>query len=83
MTPNEKTILQYMMLKGGTVGDTEASNQFALSPAALAIVINALKRHLCIAQHGRYYRVTSVGKDALEQFTNSPRAEPFSGRVAW
>ena len=82
MTPFESQVLRYMTLKG-IVSWSQLGRQFCMSEGLREIVLNSLKRHLQIQQWYQYYRVTSIGRDALERFVNPQRPEPFAGCVEW
>jgi len=82
MTPDEAKILNYITIKG-VASWSQLRGQFCLSEGLLTIILNSLKRHVQIEQNGLYYRITSIGKVALEQLTNPPRPEPFAGQPEW
>ena len=79
MTPNEATILGYM-LKRGEVSDTQLLDQFCISSGILLTIMRSLKTKLLIEQKGRYYRATLAAEQALQ---DRPAPRPFAGQPAW
>jgi len=79
MTPNEATILSYM-LKQGPVSDTRLLDQFCISSGILLTIMRSLKTKLLVEQDGRYYRATQAAEEALQE--RSAR-QPFAECPAW
>ncbi|MBU0846367.1 hypothetical protein KKH23_04200, partial [Patescibacteria group bacterium] len=61
---------------------SQLERQFGLSAGALIVPINTLKRNLCIEQDGPWYRLTTIGQDALSRPERSAR-KPFADRQGW
>ena len=80
MTPFERTMLEYMELRGAPVSWAELRGQFVISEGHLTVVVNSLKRHLLIMQDRMAYALSSVGRAALEL---QARRAPFEGRAQW
>lgn len=79
ITPNEATILGYM-LQRGTVSDSQIQNQFCISSGILLTIARSLKTKLLIEQEGRYYRATLAAEQVLQP---QPAPQPFAGQPAW
>ena len=80
MTPSERDVLKFLMLRDAPVSWSELRNQFSVSEGALTVAINSLKRQLMVRQDGTAYALTEPGRDALKP---KPRRAAFEGRAAW
>ena len=79
MTPNETTILTYLLNKG-VVSDSQIQNQCHITSGSLLTIMRSLKTKLLIEQDGRHYRATLAGGQALQ---NPPTPPPFAEQPAW
>lgn len=86
MTPQEADILRYMERRGGVVADSRLQSQFPYISNQLKVYLDSLLQHQQIEQdqrNKRYYRVTTVGEDALRLFDNHQVYVPFAGQDRW
>lgn len=83
MTNDEADIIRFLEHQGGMTADSLLQGQFGLSPGALAIRLASLKRHLCIEQDHRHFRLTEVGREELTKFDDQSKYAPCEGRVKW
>ena len=83
MTNDEADIIRFLSAQGGIATDTFLQGQFGLSSPALVLRLTSLKRHLCIEQDRRHFRLTEIGREELTKFDDQSKYVPFEGRAKW
>ena len=83
MTALEAKILGFMEVEVKPISTHRLARQFDIGLGALEVILNALKRHCLVEQDGIWYRLRAGAGEAITDYHDRFKYEPFSPARGW